>query len=201
MSPIRHPMLLAAACLLALSIAVPGTPPTPPKKQGFDAYPLVRTRNIFDPERQPGVGMATSDTVQPSVPPATNADYAALNGTMITAEKALAFFSGSRPEFNIVLAPNGIIAGARLVKIAPDSIEVERAGKRTVIAVGQTVPLNASSIPTAAPVPSPTDIPSTSTPSSSTPSSSTPASSTPLSGVDREAVMRRMMEKRQQELK
>ena len=197
MSPIRYPMLLAAACLIALSIAAPGTPPTPLKKQGFDAYPLVRTRNIFDPERQPGISMAASDAAQPPTPPASNADYAALNGTMITAEKALAFFSGSRPEFNKVLAPNGTIAGARLVKITPDSIEVEREGKRTVVAVGQTVPLNASSAPTAAPAPSPT----TDTPSSSAPSPSTPASTTPLSGLDREAVMRRMMEKRQQELK
>lgn len=178
------------ACLLALGAVLQAARPLP-QKQGFENYALVRTRNIFDPERQPG---ATNTAVASQTPQPTpsSTDYAALTGVMITAEKALAFFSGSRPEFNAVLSTKGNIAGAVVTRITPDSVEVVRDGKRTVVAVGQTVPLNASSVPGTAPASIPTSVASPLTNTASTPA---PAS------ADREALMRRMMEKRQQELK
>lgn len=185
--------LSAATCLLAL-VASAWAAPQQAKKTGYDAYSVLRTRNIFDPERQPGV---VNSSAAPTPSPAqTSADYAALTGTMITAEKTLAFFSGSRTEYNAVLTTNGRIAGAKLTKITADSVEVERNGKRVTVAVGQTVPLDASSVPTAAPASTPSSA------SASLPSNTTPgASSTSAPSGDREAVMRRMMEKRQQELK
>jgi len=182
---------LLTMCLMGCAAFVWAGPNPTPKKQGYEAYPLTRSRNIFDSERQPGAATAGSSAVQASTPSPSNADFAALTGTLITADKALAFFSGSRPEFNVVLSTKGNIAGAVVTKINSSSIEIERSGKRTTVAVGQTVPLNASSAPTAAPgitAPSPTD---------AAPS----VSSAPVQGADREALMRRMMEKRQQELK
>ena len=190
------------ACLLALTtVAVLATPPVPTRKAGYEGYSLVQTRNIFDPERMPGVTYTTPVAAQ--APPPTAADYAALTGTMLTADKALAFFAGSRPEFNKVLAPGGMIAGATLKQITPNTIEVEREGKRTTVTVGQTVPLNASSVPGVAPAPAtPAPLPSTSFPLPSSAAPSTSASPPPtLGSADREALMRRMMEKRQQELK
>ena len=182
----------AIACLLLASAAAglcapPSQPVKPPQpKKGFDAYPLVRTRNIFDPERQPGVASPGSGQSQATQPQA-NTDFAALTGVLVTPEKTLAFFSGSRPEFNKVLPLNATIAGATLTKITPDSIEVEREGKSVTVAVGQTVPLNNSFLPTTAPIPS---------------SDATPGDSpVPQPRTDREALIRRMMEKRQQELK
>ena len=168
----------------------------PAKKAGYEGYALVRARNIFDPERQPGITETSAPSPSPA-PPSTAADYAALTGTMLTAEKALAFFSGSRPEFNKVLVIGGTIAGATLIQINASSIEVEREGKRIVILVGQTVPLNASSVPGAAPAPS--SQPAFASPTNTTSSTTTAAPT--LGSADREALMRRMMEKRQQELK
>jgi len=182
--------LSTATCLLVLAASSWAAPQQSAKKTGYDAYSLLRTRNIFDPERQPGMNN-TSATPAPA-PAQTSADYAALTGTMITAEKTLAFFSGSRPEYNAVLTTNGKIAGARINKITANSVEVERNGKHVTVAVGQTVPLDSSSAPTAAPA---------SSPSTTTANNPSPSSSTSGPSVDREAVMRRMMEKRQQELK
>jgi len=181
----------AALCLLALSAAMLLAAPSVPSKKGFENYALLRTRNIFDPDRQPG---ATNTPVvsQTPTPPPTRADYAALTGIMITADKALAFFSGSRPEFNAVLATSGTIAGAVVTRITPDSVEVERDGKRIVIAVGQTVPLDASSVPGSAPA--------NISPLSASPTANAASTPAPAS-VDRETLIRRMMEKRQQELK
>ena len=160
----------------------------PAKKQGYDRYPMVRTRNIFDPERQPNV--PTSAPV--SQPAASRADYVALTGIMVTGDKTLAFFSGSRPEFNKVLSINATIAGASITKITPANIEIARDGKSVTVAVGQTVPLDGSA-PSAAPASAPTITgPTTAAPGSGTPSA--PAS-------DKEALLRRMMERRQQELK
>ena len=182
--------LAATACLLcvAASLAAPA-----PKKQGFEAYALLRTRNIFDPERQPGASAATAAQPAPG-----RADFAALTGILITPEKTLAFFSGSRPEYNSVLPVGGTITGARLTRISADSIEIERDGKHTLIAVGQTVPLDAASVPGPAPAidTSATAAPS---PAADTPSASSPAGSAPAT-ANREALIRRMMEKRQKEL-
>ena len=184
----------AAACLLALTVSAWAAPhQTPAKKTGYETYRLLQTRNIFDPERQPGV--TNTAPVQVQTTP-SNPDYAALTGTMITAEKTLAFFSGSRTEYNAVLTTNGRIAGAKVTKITAESVEVERNGKRVTVAVGQTVPLDASSMPTAAPASTPSSA-TTASPSNTSPN----ASSTSAPSGDREAVMRRMMEKRQQELK
>jgi len=180
--------LSANICLLTLSAAVALASPV--RKAGYEDYALVQARNIFDPERLPGAASAPASA---QLLPSTAADYAALTGVMLTADKALAFFSGSRPEFNKVLALGGMIAGATLMQITADSIEVEREGKRIRVAVGQTVPLNASSAPGTAPASAPSS--STSSPTNAPSNALTPGS------ADREALMRRMMEKRQQELK
>lgn len=183
--------LVTTACLLLaaslVAFAAPG-----PKKQGFEAYALLRTRNIFDPERQPGATAAASVQSAPG-----HGDFAALTGILVTPEKTLAFFSGSRPEYNSVLPVGGTITGARLTRISADTIEIERDGKHTLIAVGQTVPLDAASVPGPAPT---IDVSATAAPSpaSDTPSSS-PAGTAPAT-ANREALIRRMMEKRQKEL-
>ena len=107
--------------------------------QSFDSFKMVRTRNIFDPDRRPppsqnGGGAAVAQMVQ--------SDYIALTGTLVSEDKALAFFSGSRSDFDQVLPVKEKIAGATITKISPGSVTIERAGKAVTVAVGWTVPLN-----------------------------------------------------------
>ena len=158
--------------------------------QSYDTYRMVRTKNIFDPARLP---MPTGAPVvrQTAAPPPKPSDYVALTGIMVTSDTAVAFFTGSRPDYDKVLTLNGDIAGAKLTKITPSAIEVDRGGKKITVAVGQTVPFD-NSAPAAAPQPvaAPAD--------TSSVSPLAPTNAVPAGMSD---VMRRMMERRQQQLK
>ena len=184
----------------------------------YDSFRLVHTRNVFDPDRRPVRPVAAASTPAP-----TRADYAVLTGTLLSAEKSSAFFSGSRPEFNKVLGVQGKIANATIRGITSANIEIERDGKRTTVAVGQTVPFDNQTAPGAPPVEAPpaaassadgaasaaaaTSVTTTTTaaPAYSRPvTTSTPF--TPSNGPkgpppNIDEIRRRMMEKRQQELK
>ena len=167
----------------------------PAKKISYDTYRMVRTRNIFDPDRRAMLVSSASASASSasqnaaSSAPVTQSDYVALNGILITSDKSLAFFSGSRAEYNKVLPVQDAIAGAKLLKIMPDSIVVERDGKQTTVAVGQTVPLDGS-----APAAAPATAPATSSPASQ----QTSSPDAPAGGLSEQA--RRMMERRQKEL-
>jgi len=168
-------------------------------RQGFDAYRILVVRNIFDPDRLP---MASpEETRHPIVEPAPKAgDYVTLTGVMFNEGKGLAFFSGSRAEYDRVTGLEGEIAGAKVTGIAPSGIEVSRGGKKIVVAVGQTVPFDDS--PPGRPPSIASEAAATSPPEAA-PSGGgglTPAAApAPLPGNLNE-VMRRMMERRQHEL-
>jgi hypothetical protein len=159
--------------------------------QSFDTYRMVRTKNIFDPSRLP---MPTGSAAAPPVtaaPPPKPSDYVALTGIMVTSDTAVAFFSGSRPDYDKVLPINGDIAGAKVTRITPSSIEVDRGGKKITVAVGQTVPFD-NSAPAAAPQAD--AAPPT---AANTPTTTSPPSGMAPSGANLSDVMRRMMEARQ----
>jgi len=178
-------MIIAAVCAVQTSVSFAQAPAAP---KGIDAYPMSRTRNIFDPDRQP---MATA--TQPAATPAPKAsDYIALTGIMVSGSNMLAFFSGSRPDYDKVLPVDSDIAGAKLTGISSTSIEVTRNGKRVVVAVGQTVPFDDS--PPGIPPYAMSDASSSAVPEVS--STSIP-SSLPAGLTD---VVRRMMERRRHEL-
>jgi hypothetical protein len=144
------PPMLAALVLLAWP-AVSGW-----AQQNFESFKLVRTRNIFDPDRRPPPSQNTSAAAVPIV----QSDYVALTGTLLTPDKALAFFSGSRADFDQVLPVKSKIAGVTITKITADNITIDRAGKTATVPVGWTVPLNGS-VPAPAPVPDALPTPAT----------------------------------------
>jgi Ni,Fe-hydrogenase III small subunit len=169
----------------------------PAPAQGFDAYRIVVQRNIFDPERQP---IATGGAVQARVvePPPKASDYIILTGVMVDNGKALAFFSGSQPAYDKVTEVNGDIAGAKVTKIAPGGIEVARAGRKIVVAVGQTVPFD-DSAPGAPPADATLASAAAPAMTGTTGAADLPPATPPLPGNLTE-VMRRMMERREHEL-
>jgi hypothetical protein len=137
------PKILAAIVLLAW----PGASGW--AQQNFESFKLVRSRNIFDPDRRPP---PSQNGAAASAVPIVQSDYVALTGTLLTSDKALAFFSGSRADFNQVLPVKSKIAGVTITKITVDNITIDRAGKTATVPVGWTVPLNGSA-PAPAPVP------------------------------------------------
>ncbi len=214
LSRVRHE---TARCLVLLAFLLPPSAfilptaaadaPSPTGPLTYDNFKLVHTRNVFDPDRRP---------VRPAnaTPTGGRADYVALTGTMINTDKSYAFFSGSRSDFNRVLSVGDKIANARLTEITPLNIVVERDGRRINVAVGQTVPLDAKSVPGAPPVnvvdtaaPNPGSVDAVAPTASNNPAAApansnnnaAPGTKPPVG--NREEIMRKMMERRQQDLK
>ena len=210
-------LLVSAAS--AQQVKPPANAPTGPLT--FDAFRLIHTRNVFDPDRRPVRPVRDATAL-----PVGRADYLALTGTLSDGAKTYAFFSGSRPDFNKVLTVRDKIASATITQITPMNIVVERGGKSTNVAVGQTVPLDDKSVPGPAPA-NYAEVTSTSierpananantgtgddNPPPAAPGTGAPAApvtaAPPAAGsangpaASREEIMRRMMEKRKQDLK
>lgn len=198
--------LLALSALGLLVFPAPGDAQT--AESGFNAFRLIRTRNIFDPERRPIQSGTVAQRPQAAPPPRSN--YVSLTGTMTTTGKKLAFFAGSAAEYNRVIGLQEVIAGYTIADILPTQVKLERDGKPTVVNVGQQIPLAASGTPPAAPIatpPSGADTPpqgAGTPPESATPPTGTPADSPASTSspptTDKSEVLRRMMEARQKEL-
>jgi hypothetical protein len=173
--------------------------------KGFDAYAIVRTRNIFDPNRVPV--FATYVAPPPRIVrerPRRSAELITLTGIMIDGGQAHAFFFGSGGDR--VLGVNGAIANAKVAAITASSVDLVQNGKTLTVPVGRTISYDNStpggSLTLAAPgTSSGYDAADGSSSQAAAPppsdDSSQPAA--PLPGNLNE-VMKRMMERRQKEL-
>lgn len=226
---IKNVAAIAIALLLpSLATAAEPAKPTPTPAAtnhapsgpaNYDSFRLIHTRNVFDPDRRP-IRPPGSSTPASAAP--TQADYAALTGTMVSPEKTYAFFSGSRPDFNKVLSVRDKFVNATILGITAQSIEIERDGKHTTVLVGQTVPFDNQSAPgeppgDVAPAGLSSSVPASA--ASGTPANTyrpaagansayrpATAAGVPAAGpkgnpANLDEIRRRMMEKRQQELK
>ena len=101
--------------------------------KGYDAYKLVRTRNIFDPNRK-AVRIEASRSNTPSRPRASSFT---LTGTMVREGRSLAFFSGSRSEFSKVISAGDSVANYKITAIQPSQVELEHEGKKMTLAIGK----------------------------------------------------------------
>ena len=184
------------------------------KVAGYDTFRLVRTRNMFDPNRKP-VRVETPTTQRPSTPVRQNRSSSlSLTGTMVTDGKVLAFFTGTRADYSKVVSIGDTIADGKITAIRPAEVELERAGKATVLAVGNQLQIEglASDTPveeTPAPVPATAASPAApaipdpaggpTIPAAPTPGTTPPASA-PATNTDKSDVLRRMMERRAKEM-
>lgn len=162
--------------------------------KGYDAFSLVRTRNIFDSNRRAARNEPPPDS-RSSVGAPRPSSFT-LTGTMVAEGRSLAFFSGSRSEYSKVIPVGEVVAGYKVVAITPMQAELERDGKRMVLAVGHRFQIEGSSDepsgpetsgPEASPAPTPPDPNAAATPA-------------PAPTSDKTEILRRMMERRQKEM-
>jgi len=113
------------------------------KEKGFEAYRLVQTRNVFDPNRRAPRG----EEQRRSGPPRSRNDSFTLTGTMVTEGKTLAFFSGSRSEFSRVIPVGESVGDFKVKAIEAAQVELEHDGKATTLAIGRTVQLEGTGAP------------------------------------------------------
>jgi hypothetical protein len=161
--------------------------------RGYDAFRLVRTRNIFDPNRQP---IRSDGTRSESRQPQSN--YLALTGTMVTPAKSLAFFSGSGANSSKVVAVGESVGSYKIKTISPESVELEKGGQPVTLPVGRQLTLEGTvTVRVTTDAPPPQEAPAEAT----APASSAPGTTAaPVPSGDKNDVLRRMMERRAKEL-
>ena len=169
----------------------PGSEEPRGKSTGYHAFSFVRLRNIFDPNRKP------VRTDSPDAKPISKPRVAlTLTGTLMTEQKALAFFSSTGGEPGKVLGIAQAIGDFKITSIAPGQVGLEREGQPLVLAVGKSLPLEGGAETSAVLESTPDDsLPETPAPAP-VPS---PAPNTEAK-TDRSETLRRMMERRQKEL-
>jgi hypothetical protein len=163
------------------------------KPTGYQAFPFVRLRNIFDPNRKP----VRIDS--PAAKPLSNPRAALiLTGTLVTEQKALAFFSGPGGAPGKVLGVAQAIGDFKITSIAPGQVGLERDGQPLVLAVGKSLPVEGGAETSAVLE----NIPAVGVPETPPPAPVAAASPTPNADAnpDRSETLRRMMERRQKEL-
>lgn len=104
----------------------------PEAGRGYEAFQLIQSRNLFDPDRR-------ASRVREEAAEATaqvHVESLVLTGTMVYEGRAFAFFGGSTPEYRQVLAPGSAIAGFDLVTITTTRVELERDGEHVVLLIG-----------------------------------------------------------------
>ncbi len=208
---------LVALPPVATVAAAPAKPaPAPaatPAPKGYEGFRLVRTLNIFDPDRR---GPRTSESRSVTSRSQSRGDrnrtpYIALTGTMVTPDRALAFFAGSQSEYNKVVPLQEKIADFTITGITTAQVDMERGGKKFMLVIGKQLTLDNATVSTFQPETasstsddssSSSDSPSDADKPNDTPPDGAPASTAPPAGVpgDKNDLLRRMMERRQKEL-
>lgn len=191
-----HLALSAAATLAWLSVPRANAQEN---GQGYNAFRTVRTRNIFDPQRR---AMRTETAPTQAAGPAQNRpNFFALTGAMVADDRMLAFFSGSRSDYNKVLRPGETIADFKIAEVTATGVQLARDGKMVALNVGQQIALEG---PTAG-LPSAISSEFNAAPSSgsvttsSGTSSPTAAAPSGNGGGDKSEILKRMMERREKE--
>ncbi len=160
--------------------------------KGFDDFKLVKTRNIFDPNRRASRSEAPRDSRSTSR--ITRANTLSLTGTMAADGRTLAFFGGSRSEYSKVIGVGEMVADYKVKSIAPTQVELERDGKVAVLAVGKLLTLEGTTevvVEGSTPPADPAAPATTAAPDA-------PAESAPTN--DKNEILRRMMERRAKEM-
>ena len=91
-------LLVIAGISLMLAPDLFAQTPSEPTGKGFEAFRLLRTRNVFDPNRR-APREPRGDESRRSGPSRSRTDSFNLLGTMVTEEKTLAFFGGTLGAF------------------------------------------------------------------------------------------------------
>jgi hypothetical protein len=101
----------------------------------YESFQIVVDRNIFDPGRSPGrPARSEASEVQSQAP--AQSDRVSLYGALIDGGTAVAFFSGTRDEYNRTARQGETIAGYRVIEIRTQSVELEKDGERIDLPVG-----------------------------------------------------------------
>jgi hypothetical protein len=133
----RLRIFLVAGLLLSLAVRaqVTNAPPTAgtnlPNRLDYSAFRIISDRNIFNSQRSSRSARSGGEA-----PRTAKVDSFTLVGTMAYEKGRFAFFDGSGSEYRKVLKPEGVIAGYKILDIAPGNVRLGRDGKELELRVG-----------------------------------------------------------------
>ena len=104
--------------------------PVQANEYDFDKYKIILERNIFDSTR----GINNNIFIEPLMPtPIPEPDYINVTGTIIQKNKAIAFFEGSKENFNKAISTGNFIANAKLIKINNTQVTLKFDNKQYIV--------------------------------------------------------------------
>ena len=178
-----------AAAAIALCAATGHGADPDAARSGDDPIALLVSRNIFDPARAAPRAPDAAPPPQPVEPPRVRT--LALTGSLVYPGKTIAFFSGSEPAFNRVVAPEESIGPWTVRTITTTSAELAGDDQVFTLPVGRQLtqlgdqPWAVADLGAARPT---------------APTTTTPQATTPPADGGADDVMRRLLERRQKEL-
>jgi hypothetical protein len=114
-------ILPAAFALLGAILPAAAQPTNRPGRPDYSAFKLINDRNIFDPRRSG----PPSARIRTGRPRSTVVESLTLVGIMNYDQKGpLAFFDGTRSQYQAVLKPADTIAGYKLTDIEPSFVKL-----------------------------------------------------------------------------
>jgi hypothetical protein len=120
------------ALLWAPHLAAAQTATNTPATRDFSAFKIIVERNIFNPNRRPGVRPGDPG----DAPKPVKIDGFSLVGTLVYDTNAYAFFDGSDARFRTVLQASNSISGLTLVEIAPDKVKFNNTSNTLELPIG-----------------------------------------------------------------
>ena len=165
--------------------------------KGYEAFKIVRTRNIFDPNRKP----VRNEAPRAPEPRRPRSSTFTLTGTMVREGRSLAFFGGSRSEFSKVISVGDSVANYKITTIEPGQVELEREGKKMTLAIGK--PFTIESAPGAVAEPDEPEPPAEGAKTEGaegTKTTDAAAPAPPTGGDAKSEILRKMMERRAKEM-
>ena len=112
--------------------AAPVIPANIPGRPLYSAFKIINDRNIFDPNRRPGM-----TNVNPDRPRPVEVESFSLTAIISSEKGTYAFFNSSSYAYKKALKESGAIAGYTVAYIEPpDLVELESGGKTVELTVG-----------------------------------------------------------------
>lgn len=134
-APIRAPASVDAAAEPEpdpMPIENVSTNAGPVDPRSLEAFRLIATRNIFDPNRYPG---STRGPDRPSPPP-KRTELFTLVGSISYDKGDFAFFDGSSSDYKKTVKPGDTFAGYKVAQVTPDKVTLESGDKKIELSVG-----------------------------------------------------------------
>lgn len=132
----RHTLTTPAVSLLILSfitcVAMGAGKTNSPPSQEYQAFKLIAERNIFNPNRRPGLVQGPP----PKVEKQSKTEAFALVGTLIDGGEPLAFFDGTDAKYKKVLKPTEAIADYKVLEISIEEVRLESEGNEVKLPIG-----------------------------------------------------------------